>query len=70
MDEEEIVTVLRSMEDDPSLVTESAYRANSEMWPGNRISFFDNHMAYIKAHPALNPQHYLSNLKLMIRKKP
>jgi hypothetical protein len=26
-------------------------------------------MAYLKARPATNPQHYLSNLRLMLRKK-
>lgn len=70
MDDTTILTALETMQGDPSLVTKSAYRANAELWPGNRISFIDAHLAYLKTHPAVNPSHYLSNLRLMLRKKP
>ena len=70
MNEEEILAVLHSLEDNPAYVTKSAYRANAQLWPGNRISFTDTHMAYLKAHPILDPKHYLSNLKLMLHKTP
>lgn len=69
MQEEDIRTVLSTMEKDPLCVTESAYRADAVKFLGNRISFTDLHLAYIKAHPALDPQHYLSNLKLQIKKR-
>ncbi len=68
MEEEQIIVALREMEADSSFITESAYRANAEVWPKNRISFVDNHLAYLKAHPSVNPEHYLANLRLMIRK--
>lgn len=70
MTEEEIITELEHMQVDKGLVTKSAYRANSELWPGNRISFIESHMAYIKLHPSVDPRHYISNLKLMLRKNP
>lgn len=70
MEEIDILTALRAMQSDKNLVTKSAYRANAELWPGNRISFVDTHLVYLKSHPAVNPNHYLSNLKLMLRKKP
>ena len=70
MEETDILTALQAMETDKSLVTKSAYRANSDLWPGNRISFVDSHLAYLKSHPAVNPAHYLSNLRLMLRLKP
>lgn len=70
MEDNEILAVLHAMENDPGLVTESAFRANSEMWPDHRISFIDTHLAYLKAHPTLRPDYYLSNLKLRIRKSP
>lgn len=70
MEDTDILTALQAMETDTNLVTNSAYRANSDQWPGNRISFVDSHLAYLKSHPSLNPSHYLSNLKLMLRKKP
>lgn len=70
MDEIEILTALQSMEADPNLITKSAYRANIDVWPDNRISFVDSHLAYLKAHPAVDPRHYLSNLRLMIKRTP
>ena len=70
MEETDITTALQAMETDKSLVTKSAYRANADLWPGNRISFVQSHLVYLKSHPAVNPSHYLSNLKLMLRKKP
>ena len=70
MEETDITTALQAMETDKSLVTKSAYRANGDLWPGNRISFVQTHLVYLKGHPAVNPNHYLSNLKLMLRKKP
>lgn len=70
MTEEEILTTLQKMEANPDLVTEPAFRANKELWPDNKISFVETHLAYIKAHPNLDPQHYLSNLKLMLRRRP
>lgn len=69
MEEAEMQAILKAMEADPSLPTKSVYRANTELWPNNRMSFVDYHLAYIKAHPSLNPRHYLSNLQLMIRKR-
>ena len=70
MEELDILSALKVMETDQSLVTKSAYRANSDLWPGNRISFVDAHLAYLKSNPAVNPAHYLSNLRLMLRIKP
>lgn len=67
MSEEEILVVLRVMEADPQCKTEAAYRANSDVWPENSISFSSNHLQYLKTHPNLNPRHYLANLKLMIK---
>lgn len=68
--EESILSALQAMESDPKLVTTSAYRANTVVWPDNRISFVDNHLAYLRSHPGVNPQHYLSNLRLMLKKNP
>ncbi len=70
MAEDEILTALKAMEADPTLTTESAFRANKELWPDNRIPFIESHLAYLKVHPAVNPRHYLSNLRLILRKLP
>ena len=70
MEELEIRQALRTMELDQALNTESSYSANTALWPDHRITFTEKHMAYLRAHPTLNPRHYLSNLKLMIKKLP
>lgn len=60
--------VLLRLEADPSFITESAYRANAERWPKNRITFIDIHMEYLNTHPEISVEDYLSNLRLKIRK--
>jgi hypothetical protein len=67
MEESEIVEALRVLEANPAMVTNSAYRANTEKWPTNRASFVEVHTAYLKLHPTVNPQYYLANLRLMLR---
>jgi hypothetical protein len=67
IDEEEILSTLNAMEDNPLFVTKSAYRANSEQWPDHRISFVNTHLAYLKSHPSVNPRHYLANLRLILK---
>lgn len=64
---EEITEALQTMEADPLYVTKSAYRANVELWPSHRISFVNTHIAYLQSHPAVNPEHYLANLRLMLK---
>lgn len=69
MEEEEIVKRLMALQDDPAILTEPAFRANTDIWPDNEISFVDSHLAYLRARPSTNPDHYLSNLKLRLRKR-
>lgn len=45
--------------------TESGYHVNDELHPGNSISFVEKHMEYLSTHTAVNPDYYLSNLRLM-----
>jgi hypothetical protein len=56
---------LMKMMDDPGFNTTSTYSPSSE----ERMLFVDKHMKYLGQHPNLNPQHYLSNLRLMTRIK-
>lgn len=69
MTEEEIRIVLGKMEASTTYQTEISYSANVALYPDNVMSFTDKHTAYIKAHPALKPEHYLANLKLKTRKR-
>jgi len=67
--EEEVRAKLENMVDDPNLITLSAYRANTVLWPENTIPFVESHLEYLKNHKTVQPDHYLSNLRLMIRKR-
>ena len=60
----EIKEQLRVMEDDPKYHTKSSYSPTCE---GSDISFVDKHFAYISTHPAVNPQMYVANLRLMTK---
>jgi len=54
---------LTKMMDDPEFNTVSTYSPTSV----ERMLFVDKHMKYLSQHPNLNPDHYLSNLRLMTR---
>jgi len=69
MEEDEIKAALSVMEKDAGMHTKSSYAANATLWPKNSMTFTEKHLAYIKAHPTLNPKHYLSNLRLKITKR-
>ncbi len=58
---------LSSMVSDTTYTTESGYNANVLLYPDNDISFVDKHMRYLSEHQNVNPQQYLSNLRLMTR---
>lgn len=70
-DQDDLATardVLIKMEANPAFITESAYRANSELWPKHRISFIDVHIEYLRANPQVPVKDYLSNLRLKLRR--
>lgn len=52
---------------DPAFNTEPTYSSKIDLYPDNLMPFVDKHMAYLCAHAALDPWHYISNLKLMTR---
>ncbi len=58
---------LRVMVTDKTYTTESGYNANVLLYPDNDISFVDKHMRYLSELQNVNPQQYLSNLRLMTR---
>lgn len=60
---------LRAMSKDPIYQTGASYSANAQLHPDHLITFVDKHMAYLCAHPALDVEQYLSNLRLVTRLK-
>jgi hypothetical protein len=55
---------LEKMMSDPGFNTTSTYSPSSI----DNVLFADKHLKYLSQHPNVNPQHYLSNLRLMTRK--
>lgn len=54
-------------QDDSFNTCASSYSANIEMYPDNQIPFIDKHIAYLMAHPQVDYDQYLSNLRLMLK---
>ncbi len=54
---------LEAMVASPSYRTESSYSPTSE----ERVAFVDKHVRYLSTHQKINPDQYLSNLKLMTK---
>lgn len=69
MTEEEIITRLKVLEDDPTMKSESIYSPAASEWPDSRLPFIERHLAYLRTHKTVNPEHYISNLALMIKKR-
>jgi hypothetical protein len=65
----EVIQSLTSLQDDPNMKTEDKYSPDAVDWPDNRLPFVEIHLAYLKAHKNVNPEHYISNLRLMIKKR-
>lgn len=60
---------LQKMAADQGFNTVSSYSANGTLHPDHQISFVEKHMNFLNIHPAINPREYLSNLRLMTRRR-
>jgi hypothetical protein len=69
IDETEIKSALKHMEEDPALKTPPSY-ARDNQHSIHLMTFREKHSAYLKDHPKVNPEHYLSNLRAMIKIRP
>ena len=65
----EFVEALKKMALDTTYTTADSYSSDSVLHPDNLISFVDKHVEYVLSHPGTNPEHYVSNLRLMTRKR-
>jgi hypothetical protein len=65
----DIIRTLRMMMEDSAFNTPDTYSSNNIDYPDNMMPFVDKHLKYLNAHPKLNPNHYIANLKLMSRKR-
>lgn len=60
---------LEKMAGSDSYNTTSSYSANTEIYSDNLIPFVDKHLYYLAAHSGINPALYISNLRLMTRRR-
>jgi hypothetical protein len=58
---------LTEMITDEAFNTKPSYSTDTEQYPDNLMPFVDRHMHYLNTHPNVNPEHYISNLRLSTR---
>jgi len=63
----EITQALQEMVEDKSYRTVSGYSIDTDTYPDHAVPFIQDHMNYLRKHPQVNPEHYLSNLRLMLK---
>lgn len=64
---DEIESKLRQLAEDPNYNTAAGYSTNSVDYPDGKIPFADKHMKYLRTNSAINPYHYVANLRIMTR---
>ncbi|GAC1387510.1 MAG: hypothetical protein NVS1B7_0800 [Candidatus Saccharimonadales bacterium] len=63
----EVKDALLTMVADNLYFTDSSYSANSIQHPDHLVNFVDKHMNYLNTHPSIDPEHYVSNLRLITK---
>jgi hypothetical protein len=66
MDEQEIAEALSTMEQDSLLKTGPVLIKDADNCM-RLVSFHEKHAGYLRAHPKVNPAHYLANLHAMVK---
>jgi hypothetical protein len=64
---ERVENELGKMLEDDNFNTLSSYIASTEVYSDHQIPFVQKHMAYLRSHPKVNPDQYLSNLRMMTK---
>lgn len=64
---DEITAKLLEYQNDPTMNTKGGYSPTAIDWPDNFVPFVEHHLAYLRDHKHVNPEHYLSNLRLMLK---
>jgi hypothetical protein len=60
---------LEDMVKDRTYNTQPGFTSDAETYPDNVIPFVEKHLKYLDAHKGVDPDHYLSNLRLMTRNR-
>lgn len=67
INDDEIQDALTEMEQNPKFDTKPTFSVGSEASPPRLVSFMEKHKTYLRDHPKINPEHYLSNLRTVLR---
>lgn len=62
-----IKATLISIATDKAYNTKSSYSVNEVEYPDHLIPFVDKHMNYLNGHPSIDPDQYVSNLRLITK---
>lgn len=61
------LSTLLEMKANPAYLTVDSFTTDTVQYPNGVIPFEKKHMLYMHKHPAVNPAHYLSNLRLQLK---
>lgn len=61
-------TTLETMELDMGFHTEPSFTIDIVKFPDHEMPFVTTHMTYLAKHSEVNPKHYISNLRIRLRK--
>lgn len=60
---------LKQLENDPTMQTTGAYSPTAVDYPDQIRPFSEVHLEYLRKNKHVNPEHYISNLKIMLKKR-
>lgn len=66
---EEVTARLKEFETNPKMITESIYSPAATDYADSRMPFTEIHLGYLRKHKNVDPEHYLSNLEIMITRR-
>jgi hypothetical protein len=66
---DEAALQLEKMEDDPAFITKGIYSPAAGDFPDNHRPFVQVHLAYLRKHHQVDPAGYISNLRIMIKRR-
>ena len=66
---DEATSQLEQMQEDPAFITKGIYSPAADEFPNNHLPFVQVHLAYLRKHHQVDPAGYISNLRIMIKRR-
>lgn len=67
--DDEVRSALLALQHDPTMITESKYSPLASEYIDNQLPFVEIHLAYLRKNKFVDPSRYISNLRLMIKRR-